>query len=150
MRRYRHASTRTPLRTTRRPPPMSDLLKRIAALPPEKQKLLLKQLRQQGHRPNTASQITPRPRGSTPLPLSFAQQRLWFLDQLEPGGFLFNIPVAVELKGTLDTSALERTLREIVRRHEVLRTNLHDSPEGTVQVISAEPVLTYTLVDLRE
>ena len=53
-----------------------------------------------------------------PIPLSFAQQRLWFLDELEPGSPLYNIPAAVRLRGALDPSALERTFAEVVRRHE--------------------------------
>ncbi len=57
-----------------------------------------------------------------PLPLSFAQQRLWFLAQLEPGSALYNVPVAVAFDGPLDAAALGRSLDEIVRRHEVLRT----------------------------
>ena len=65
------------------------------------------------------------------LPLSFAQQRLWFLDQLEPGGAVYNIPLALGLRGTLDVAALSRTLDEIVRRHEVLRT--------TFVVVEGEP-----------
>src|SRR6185503_10336182 len=56
------------------------------------------------------------------LPLSFAQQRLWFLDQLEPGSAFYNVPAAVRLHGQLHIEALEQTLTEIVRRHEVLRT----------------------------
>ncbi|HYG11284.1 MAG TPA: amino acid adenylation domain-containing protein, partial [Pyrinomonadaceae bacterium] len=56
------------------------------------------------------------------LPLSFAQQRLWFLDQLEPGSFFYNIPAVLRLNGRLDISVLERTLTEITRRHEVLRS----------------------------
>ena len=56
-------------------------------------------------------------------PLSFAQQRLWFIDQLEPGSALYNNPLAVRLSGELKKEALRRTLTEIVRRHEVLRTS---------------------------
>src|SRR5262249_31291578 len=55
-------------------------------------------------------------------PLSFAQQRLWFLDQLEPESPRYNMFVAYRLEGTLDVSALERSLAECLRRHEVLRS----------------------------
>ncbi|HST58657.1 MAG TPA: amino acid adenylation domain-containing protein, partial [Longimicrobium sp.] len=58
------------------------------------------------------------------LPLSFAQERLWFLDQLEAGGASYNIPAGVRISGALDAGALERALGEIVRRHETLRTVL--------------------------
>ncbi|HEX8391098.1 MAG TPA: amino acid adenylation domain-containing protein, partial [Longimicrobium sp.] len=56
------------------------------------------------------------------LPLSFAQQRLWFLHQLEPDSPFYNIPAAIRLEGRLDAEALRRALQEIVRRHEALRT----------------------------
>ncbi|WP_238845881.1 amino acid adenylation domain-containing protein [Nostoc edaphicum] len=56
------------------------------------------------------------------LPLSFAQQRLWFLEQLQPGSATYNIPTAVRLTGSLNITVLARSLNEIVRRHEVLRT----------------------------
>ena len=57
-----------------------------------------------------------------PLPLSFAQQRLWFLDQLLPEMALYNIPIALRLKGFLDTSALESAINSLIQRHESLRT----------------------------
>ena len=57
------------------------------------------------------------------LPLSYAQQRLWFLDRLEPGSSVYNLCQAVRLTGALNVTALERSLNEIIRRHEVLRAN---------------------------
>ncbi|WNG46585.1 amino acid adenylation domain-containing protein [Archangium minus] len=76
------------------------------------------------------------------LPLSFAQQRLWFIEQLEPGGFTYNVPYAVRLKGQLDVSALDRSLREIVRRHESLRTTFVQVDGRPVQRIASEQRLT--------
>ena len=70
------------------------------------------------------------------LPLSFAQERLWFLDQLEPGSAVYNIPVALRLGGALDVAALERALDEIVRRHEALRTTFAEVDGAPVQVIA--------------
>ncbi|HVF55927.1 MAG TPA: amino acid adenylation domain-containing protein, partial [Pyrinomonadaceae bacterium] len=69
------------------------------------------------------------------LPLSFAQQRLWFLDQLEPDSSFYNIPVAVRLGGQLDAAALESALTEIVRRHESLRTSFGTREGQPVQVV---------------
>ncbi|HJT58662.1 MAG TPA: amino acid adenylation domain-containing protein, partial [Ktedonobacteraceae bacterium] len=69
------------------------------------------------------------------LPLSFAQQRLWFLDQLEPGSVSYNIPVAVRLSGALNIEAFERGLVEVVRRHESLRTTFRTQEGQPVQVI---------------
>ena len=62
--------------------------------------------------------------GGRRVPLSFAQQRLWFIDKLNPGGAVYNIPGSVILEGALDLDALERSVNEIVRRHEVLRTRI--------------------------
>ena len=79
--------------------------------------------------------IKPAPRIAD-LPLSFAQQRLWFMDQLEPGSAAYNIPLAVRLEGSLDVTALERSLNEVERRHEVLRTVFAlDADQQPVQVV---------------
>ena len=70
------------------------------------------------------------------LPLSFAQERLWFLDRLEPESAAYNIPAALRLAGALDEAALERALGEIVRRHEALRTVFAEVDGAPVQVIA--------------
>src|SRR5262249_35549122 len=69
------------------------------------------------------------------LPLSFAQQRLWFLDQLTPKNPFYNIPGVVMLEGSVNLEALERAINEIVRRHEVLRTRFEVDAGMPVQVI---------------
>ncbi|HEX9939644.1 MAG TPA: condensation domain-containing protein, partial [Longimicrobium sp.] len=68
-------------------------------------------------------------------PLSFAQERLWFLDRLEPGSTTYNMPWPLRLRGTTDTGALERSLGEIVRRHESLRTVFREEDGSPVQVV---------------
>ncbi|WP_343996904.1 SDR family NAD(P)-dependent oxidoreductase, partial [Ideonella azotifigens] len=90
----------------------------------------------------------PRQAGRTSWPLSFAQQRLWFLDQYEPGLAIYNIPAAVRLTGQLDTDALARTLNEIVRRHEALRTSFAMEAGEPVQVIAPALVLPLQTLDL--
>ncbi|HEX8337890.1 MAG TPA: amino acid adenylation domain-containing protein, partial [Pyrinomonadaceae bacterium] len=85
---------------------------------------------------------------SGPLPLSYAQQRLWFIDQLEPGSPLYNIPLALRLTGRLDVAAAESSLNEIIRRHEVLRTSFATADGEPVQVIGDYPPLTLEVVDL--
>ena len=84
-----------------------------------------------------------------PLPLSFAQQRLWFLDQLEPGSAFYNVPAAVRLSGRLEVAALERSLSEVVRRHESLRTTFAEADGQPVQVIHPPTPLALHVEDLR-
>ncbi|MET0646493.1 MAG: amino acid adenylation domain-containing protein [Pyrinomonadaceae bacterium] len=79
---------------------------------------------------------------------SFAQERLWFLEQLEPGNSFYNVTTAVRLHGRLDVAALERALVEVVRRHETLRTTFESVDGQPVQVIASEPVLRVELEDL--
>src|SRR3954451_15301509 len=69
-------------------------------------------------------------------PASFAQERLWFIDRLEPGSAVYNMPMAWRLGGALDEAALERALGEIVRRHEALRTTFGEVDGSPVQVIA--------------
>ncbi|HJX28383.1 MAG TPA: condensation domain-containing protein, partial [Thermoanaerobaculia bacterium] len=83
-----------------------------------------------------------------PLPLSFAQQRLWFIDQLEPGSPLYNMPVALRVEGPLDTRLLALCLGEIVRRHEVLRTVLDGRSGEPVQVIRPAASFVLPVADL--
>ena len=79
--------------------------------------------------------ITHAPRDGA-LPLSFAQQRLWFLDQFDPGNSFYNVPSAVRLSGALDVAALEQSLNEVVRRHEILRTTFESTQGQPRQVIA--------------
>ena len=83
-----------------------------------------------------------------PLPLSFAQRRLWFLDRLDPGGAAYNIALAVELEGHLDAAALEAALGEIVRRHEILRSRFTMHHAEPRQVACTEGGLRLPLADL--
>lgn len=82
------------------------------------------------------------------FPLSFAQQRLWFLDRLEPGNSFYNLPMAQRLSGALDVEALERSLGEMVRRHEILRTTFAIRDGETVQIVHPPEHFTLRRVDL--
>ncbi|HBL30253.1 MAG TPA: non-ribosomal peptide synthetase, partial [Acidobacteria bacterium] len=86
--------------------------------------------------------ILPVPRSpGDELPLSFAQQRLWFVEQLEPDILVHNMPWTMRLTGALDPACLRRTLEEVVRRHEALRMTFHGSPHGPVsRVLENQPV----------
>jgi len=82
------------------------------------------------------------------VPLSFAQQRLWFLDQMQPGSATYNIPAALLLRGPLDCHALGLAFDEIVRRHEALRTTFLPSAQGASQHISSASAPVLSRVDL--
>lgn len=83
------------------------------------------------------------------IPLSFAQQRLWFLDQLEPGNRVYHIPTLVRLKGALNIEVLSAALDEIVRRHEILRTTFPTVDAHPYQMILPPAPVVIEKVDLR-
>ena len=83
------------------------------------------------------------------LRLSFAQERLWFLNQLEPDNPFYNMSMALRLRGPLDTDALERSLNEIVRRHEALRTTFAAVDGEPVQLIAPSLTIPLPVLDLR-
>ncbi|WP_255512229.1 condensation domain-containing protein [Aerosakkonema funiforme] len=83
------------------------------------------------------------------FPASFAQQRLWFIDQLVPGNSFYNVPTAIRLTGSLKVTALEQTLNEIIRRHEALRTAFGMMEGQLVQVIAPTFNTSLSVFDLR-
>ena len=84
----------------------------------------------------------------TAFPLSFGQQRLWFLEQLEPNSSLYNMPIVVRMTGRLDFGALEQSLQALAARHEALRTRFVCLEENPMQIVDAEPTIKLRLVDL--
>jgi amino acid adenylation domain-containing protein len=82
------------------------------------------------------------------LPLSFAQQRLWFLDQLEPGSAAYNVPTAVRFSGALNIAALEQSFNEVVRRHETLRTSFSTRTGSQLQIIASTLQVSLPIIDL--
>ncbi|HEX2188915.1 MAG TPA: amino acid adenylation domain-containing protein, partial [Longimicrobiaceae bacterium] len=94
-----------------------------------------------------APPVVPVPRGGQ-LPLSFAQQRLWFIDRLQPGTAAYNLSAAMRVRGPLDAAALRRSLTEVARRHEAVRTVLVDAGGEPVQVILPQARIRLPVLDL--
>ncbi|MBN4003641.1 non-ribosomal peptide synthetase [Nostoc sp. LPT] len=129
---------------------MSELSQRIANLSPEKRKLLLQKLNEKKGNPFSPIAIAPQSRESNSFPLSFAQKRLWLLYQLNPDNAAYNIAQAMRLKGQLNVSTWERSINEIVRRHEALRTTFVTVDGQSLQVIAPTLTLTIPVVDIQE
>jgi amino acid adenylation domain-containing protein/non-ribosomal peptide synthase protein (TIGR01720 family) len=117
----------------------------------DKRKLLLeKMLQKKGMETGTRPAVARRA-GSGPAPLSFGQQRLWFLHQLQPGDTAYNIAEAVRLRGPLGAASLESALTEVARRHEVLRTvyaMIDGEPRQIVQPPASVPLPRIVLTGL--
>jgi amino acid adenylation domain-containing protein len=126
---------------------MRELSERIAALSPEKLGLLARRLGKAKAYP-TETSIISRGKNEQPRPLSYAQERLWFLEQFQPGSSAYNIPAAIRVPGSLNTRALASSFNEIVRRHDVLRIRLETRDGRPMQVISPQLKLELPVVDL--
>src|SRR5205807_7283097 len=127
----------------------TDLAYRRAKLSPAKQALLEELLRGKRSPAVEAVTITRRPQPGV-APLSFAQQRLWFVEQLAPGNPAYNIASALRLRGRLNIPVLERSLNEIIRRHDALRASFQAIDGRAVQVIAPALILTLSVVDLHK
>jgi natural product biosynthesis luciferase-like monooxygenase protein/amino acid adenylation domain-containing protein/FkbM family methyltransferase len=125
---------------------MTDLSDRLASISPEQRALLFERL--QKRRQPSRGVIPSLGRESRVFPLSFAQERLWFIEQLEPGTALYNIPFAVRLAGPLDRPALQRSLAALAARHEPLRTSLPAIEREPVQRIADPGRVALPWVDL--
>ncbi len=101
-----------------------------------------------GAEPSAVPPVTPR-RGDGPVPLSFAQQRLWFIDQLDPRSSAYNVPAALRIRGGLRPDVLERALTEIARRHEALRTVFGSAGGEPVQLVRPPAPVRVPVADLR-
>ncbi|MDQ2957125.1 MAG: amino acid adenylation domain-containing protein [Actinomycetota bacterium] len=102
-------------------------------------------------KPTTTAPITARPVDLTEIPLSFAQEQLWFLDRFAPGKPTYNVPGRLRLRGPLEVDALQRALTAVRARHEALRTRLVEGPHGRpVQLIDPPAELPTPLVRLAE
>ncbi|HYG64432.1 MAG TPA: condensation domain-containing protein, partial [Thermoanaerobaculia bacterium] len=112
---------------------------------------LLRELRREEGLETAAAPMIPRRQDPSSHPLSFSQERLWFLDRLDPENPAYNIPVSLRLRGPLDAAALARALGEVIRRHEVLRATFHEAGGRPLQhLVPATVAMVFLpVIDLR-
>ena len=125
---------------------INDSSRRLAELSPEKLMLLSGRLKSK--RSESMQPIAPRSTTLPYVPLSCAQERLWFLDQLIPGATIYNMPIRFRFREALDITAMQRSLNEIVRRHEAIRTTFTILDNKPVQVVNAPYDLPLGVEDL--
>ena len=126
---------------------MNNIYEQIANLSPEKRAVFEKMLIEEGV-DLAQMPILPRTNNSVGAPLSFAQQRLWFLDQLEPGNPLYNICSPVRIRGKLNVGALRRSFELIVEKHETLRTTFFKEGAEPRQKVHANTELDFEMIEL--
>ena len=135
---------------------MNGLAKHITTLSPEKRALLLQKMQekmvsqhlQQKKAGNAQQQILPQKRNSDTFALSFAQERLWFLHQLNPHSATYHVPSVLRLQGEVSIATLERSLAVVIQRHEILRTVFQEHEGEPVQVIKPSLSLHLPVIDL--
>jgi amino acid adenylation domain-containing protein len=129
---------------------MNDIRAQIASLSPEQRKRFLQRLQQEVQPAPARIQNIPRRADPTQVPLSFGQQGMWLLDQLEPGNPLYTLTPTMRLTGPLDVAALAHSLNAIIARHEVLRARFPVVDGQPVQVIAPQLRIPLPLTDLRD
>jgi amino acid adenylation domain-containing protein len=120
----------------------------LAGLTREQRALLFEQLRRRKEPAAGQARIQRRDPDLAAVPLSFPQERFWFLDRLQPGSPAYNIPFAMALRGALDPAVLEAALNEVARRHEALRTVFRDADRQPRQVVLPHERRALPVVDL--
>ena len=131
----------------------TELAERIAQLPPEKRAQLFEQLRaQKEHQAadDAPRAIASRPRDAAGHALSFAQERLWFLNQFEPDSAEYNVPQSYRLTGELDAGTMRQALTALVARHETLRTTFREVEGEARQIIAEASRPELPILDLRD
>ena len=128
---------------------MTDVSSRIASLTPQERAALVMQRKRKAQAAEKVVEraIEPR-RNRNEAPLSFTQQRLWFLYQLDPDSAAYHVPVYYSLQGNLNVAALEQSVNEIVRRHEVLRTVFDERNNTPVQIVLSSLHIELRVIDL--
>lgn len=127
---------------------MSDLAARMASLSPERRRALEKLLEQRrAAGAGEPDRVSARASEAGPAPLSFGQQRLWFLHRLDPASSVYNVHTTIDVSG-LAVDAVQRAVAAIVGRHQVLRTTFAETPDGAVAVVQPASEVRLAHVDL--
>jgi natural product biosynthesis luciferase-like monooxygenase protein len=119
-------------------------------LTPTQRELLMLRMNKANKNSVKKHKIEKKSKEGIPAPLSFAQIRLWFLEQLDSGNPTYNMPAAIKLTGSINIKALEKALNEIIRRHQILRTTFGFIDETPMQTIAPHEYLPFNIDDLTE